>query len=509
VEALVAQLARTGQLERVFALVDTLARTYALSAANVHARKGGLLCLAAAAVGLAAAGSDAVQGADFLGRAVPPVLASFTDADSRVRYYALEALYNVAKSARPGILAFFPDVFDALLRLCGDADVSVQNATAFTSALMKDCLAESPGFEFASLMPTLEAALGADSSAKRQFVLGWLSLLDSLPAAELPLLRALPRLLPGMLDALDDPAPEVRQAADRLLRELAAAAAAPAPAQTDPAALAASAAGALRGAQPAGAARALMALHWLAQLVAAAPARVAGQLPAVLSAVLACLDSADVEISWAAEELDAALLASDILVGGADVGALMAAAAAGLGHQEAGRLAALRWAHALLQRDPAAALRHTQAMLAGLCDALPSASDAVVQETASVLVGSAARCCVRGGGEARAQGQGLSRAPCALFAGGGGGAGRARRRPGDGGGARLLPRPRGRQDAAAAGGGDRGEAVRGAGAHPRAVRTVCPAGGRPRPRLWLLHGAGALPHPADQRPGGPRGRAPA
>lgn len=28
---------------------------------------------------------------------VPPVLNSFTDQDSRVRYYACEALYNIAK----------------------------------------------------------------------------------------------------------------------------------------------------------------------------------------------------------------------------------------------------------------------------------------------------------------------------------------------------------------------------------------------------------------------------
>lgn len=33
----------------------------------------------------------------YLRQIVPPVLASFTDQDSRVRYYACEALYNIAK----------------------------------------------------------------------------------------------------------------------------------------------------------------------------------------------------------------------------------------------------------------------------------------------------------------------------------------------------------------------------------------------------------------------------
>lgn len=101
-EALVQALASRGQLDQVFSLVDTLAQqTYhAPSSSHTHTRKGGLLCLAATAVGLAASGSEAVQTEDFLRRAVPPILASFTDPDARVRYYSLEALYNVVCGAQ-------------------------------------------------------------------------------------------------------------------------------------------------------------------------------------------------------------------------------------------------------------------------------------------------------------------------------------------------------------------------------------------------------------------------
>lgn len=53
--------------------------------------QGALLCLAAATVGL----GDPSEA--YLRQIVPPVLASFTDQDSRVRYYACEALYNIAK----------------------------------------------------------------------------------------------------------------------------------------------------------------------------------------------------------------------------------------------------------------------------------------------------------------------------------------------------------------------------------------------------------------------------
>lgn len=59
--------------------------------------------------------------------------------DSRVRYYACEALYNVAKVAREGFITFFNDVFDALFRLCADSEPNVQNAAQFLDNLVKVC----------------------------------------------------------------------------------------------------------------------------------------------------------------------------------------------------------------------------------------------------------------------------------------------------------------------------------------------------------------------------------
>ena len=48
---------------------------------------------------------------------IPPVLTCFYDQDSRVRYYACEALYNIAKVARGSVLPFFNDVFDGLSKV--------------------------------------------------------------------------------------------------------------------------------------------------------------------------------------------------------------------------------------------------------------------------------------------------------------------------------------------------------------------------------------------------------
>lgn len=50
---------------------------------------------------------------------MPPVLACFSDQDARVRYYACESMYNIAKVAKGEVLLFFNDIFDALSKVRG------------------------------------------------------------------------------------------------------------------------------------------------------------------------------------------------------------------------------------------------------------------------------------------------------------------------------------------------------------------------------------------------------
>ena len=60
---------------------------------------------------------DQDEVAQYLKEIVPPVLACFTDQDARVRYYACESMYNIAKVAKGEILLFFNDVFDSLCKV--------------------------------------------------------------------------------------------------------------------------------------------------------------------------------------------------------------------------------------------------------------------------------------------------------------------------------------------------------------------------------------------------------
>lgn len=48
---------------------------------------------------------------------MPPVLACFDDIDARVRYYACESMYNIAKVAKGEILLYFNQIFDALSKV--------------------------------------------------------------------------------------------------------------------------------------------------------------------------------------------------------------------------------------------------------------------------------------------------------------------------------------------------------------------------------------------------------
>lgn len=92
---------------------------------------------------------------------VPPVLNSFADQDSRVRYYACEALYNIAKVGkriytvlfvpfiyfglifcnmqvvRGDFIVFFNQIFDALCKLSADSDANVQSAAHLLDRLVK------------------------------------------------------------------------------------------------------------------------------------------------------------------------------------------------------------------------------------------------------------------------------------------------------------------------------------------------------------------------------------
>lgn len=210
IEGIVKHLSNTQDHDKITAVINLLTMEFTYSPQANH-RKGGLIGLAAATVGL---GSEASRHLDQI---VPPVLNSFLDQDSRVRYYACEALYNIAKVVRGEFIVFFNQIFDALCKLSADSDGNVQSAAHLLDRLVKDIVTESDQFSIEEFIPLLRERMNVLNPFVRQFLVGWITVLDSVP--DIDMLGFLPDFLDGLFNMLSDSSLEIRQQADSALAE--------------------------------------------------------------------------------------------------------------------------------------------------------------------------------------------------------------------------------------------------------------------------------------------------
>ncbi|KAL2814849.1 vacuolar protein 14 C-terminal Fig4p binding-domain-containing protein [Aspergillus cavernicola] len=210
-----------GDHEVIRKVVDQLCHDYAYAVHQPHARNGV---------------------APYLKEIVPPVLACFSDQDARVRYYACESMYNIAKVAKGEILLFFNDIFDALGKLASDSELSVKNGAELLDRLVKDIVSESAAhhvsvlqlsekhtsdpddlaetelptaFSLPKFIPLLKERIHVLSAFTRTFLVSWLTLLDTIP--DLELVSYLPEFLGGLIKFLGDPNRDVNVATQGLL----------------------------------------------------------------------------------------------------------------------------------------------------------------------------------------------------------------------------------------------------------------------------------------------------
>jgi vacuole morphology and inheritance protein 14 len=217
IEALIKSLQEAHNFSMVHSVIAVLGKDFC-SSMNPNYRKGGLIGLAATAIGLMQSSTD------FLNALLPPILHCFDDPESRVRYYACESLYNVAKVSRQAILVYFNQIFEGLTKLFADVDVDVKNGANLMDRLIKDIVTEADNFQVDQFLPLLQTYIRRTNPYIRQLIIGWITLLDSIP--DISMLDYLADFLDGIFNMLSDSNREIRQAADsslsEFLRELAA-----------------------------------------------------------------------------------------------------------------------------------------------------------------------------------------------------------------------------------------------------------------------------------------------
>uniref|UniRef100_A0A5B6YJI3 Vacuolar protein 14 C-terminal Fig4-binding domain-containing protein n=1 Tax=Davidia involucrata TaxID=16924 RepID=A0A5B6YJI3_DAVIN len=366
VEGIVKQLAAAGDHDKITAVINLLANEFTYSQQTNH-RKGGLIGLAAATVGLS------TEAAQHLEQIVPPVLNSFSDQDSRVRYYACEALYNIAKVVRGDFIVFFNQIFDALCKLSADSDPNVQSAAHLLDRLVKDIVTESDQFSIEEFIPLLRERMNVLNPYVRQFLVGWITVLDSVP--DIDMLGFLPDFLDGLFNMLSDSSHEIRQQADSALSEFLQ------EIKNSPSVDYGRMAEILvqRAASPDEFTR-LTAITWINEFVKLGGDQLVPYYADILIAILPCISDKEEKIRVVARETNEELRA--IKADPAeefDVGAILSVAKRQLSSEwEATRIEALHWISTLLNRHRAEVLSILNDVFDTLLKALSDPSDEVV-----------------------------------------------------------------------------------------------------------------------------------
>lgn len=373
IEVLVKRMYDQGRTSDVRGVIACLVKDYGASS-NANARKGGLIGIAAAAIGLT---SGTVEYLDYL---LPPVLHCFEDPESRVRYYACESLYNIAKVARGGILKYFNEIFDGLCSLFADVDVDVKNGANLLDRLVKDIVTECETFDVETFIPLLQKYIRRTNPYIRQLLVGWIVVLDSVP--DINMLDWLPDFLDGLLNMLSDSNREIRQASDGCLNEFMREIRESKVVEFGPMVKIL-----VNQAKSKERLNRLTTINWISQFINLGGDSLLPFYSDVLSTVSRCISDGEVEIRQVAEKTNDDLL--DLVKGSGkkfDLGPLLETIMIELcSDYVPTKMSSLRWVNMLLEKDPDEMKTHVDGLLPGLLKSLSDESDAVVLLALQVL----------------------------------------------------------------------------------------------------------------------------
>ena len=378
IEGLVKNLQEANNLPMIQNVIEILSKDFCTSM-NSNYRKGGLVGLAATGIGLMG------QSRTFLPVLLPPVLHCFDDPESRVRYYACESLYNIAKVSRQGILQYFNQIFEGLTKVIADVDLDVKNGAQLLDRLIKDIVTEADeAFQVDQFLPLLQKYISRTNPYIRQLIVGWVTLLDSVP--DISMLDYLPDFLDGLFNMLSDSNREIRQAADSALSEFLKEITGSTVMEFGPIVSIL-----VLQCQSKERLNRLTATTWLSELIHHPYSGGDALLPyhsEILSAILCCISDGEMEIRMVAERTDDDLLN---LVKGTksqfELRSLLETLTSELLNKEdvPTKMAALGWINMLMEKRKADMNAYIEELLPVLIRTLSDPSDAVVLSNLQVL----------------------------------------------------------------------------------------------------------------------------
>jgi hypothetical protein len=222
IEKVVRSLVQQGedQLERVRAILLLLSDDYVRSTSE-DARKGGVVALAACAIGLKkASDSQAVQECRDL--ILASVVHACQDHSQRVRYYATESLFNVVKVIPSLAVQHFFILFEILRSLYADVDLDVRSGAELLDKKLKELIVgamNSGSFTADACVPVFARFCYMRNKATKRLTLTWLQELNE-KILGAPILEFLHLFLGGIFDMVADPTLAIRQSALAFLQSV-------------------------------------------------------------------------------------------------------------------------------------------------------------------------------------------------------------------------------------------------------------------------------------------------
>jgi hypothetical protein len=221
IEKVVRSLVQQDELDRVRAILLLLSDDYVRSTSE-DARKGGVVALAASAIGLKKAPDTNMVAHECRDLILASVVHACQDHSQRVRYYATESLFNVIKVIPNLAVQHFFILFEILRSLYADVDVDVKSGAEMLDKKLKEVIVgamNSGQFTAEACVPVFARFVYMRNKATKRLTLTWLQeLTEKLIGA--PILEFLHLFLTGIFDMIADPTLAIRQSALAFLQSV-------------------------------------------------------------------------------------------------------------------------------------------------------------------------------------------------------------------------------------------------------------------------------------------------